>query len=92
MVEEVGKCVLTVSIAGSHCCFSVIQCLPVRVQEERKKRLGPGGLDPLEVMETLPPVSETLSLSSIHLLCHETLFYNQCDMPFVVYSNWGVPR
>ena len=26
-------------------------------QEERKKRLGPGGLDPIEVMETLPRVS-----------------------------------
>ena len=26
-------------------------------EEERKKRLGPGGLDPLEVIETLPPVS-----------------------------------
>ena len=25
-------------------------------EEERKKRLGPGGLDPLEVIETLPPV------------------------------------
>ena len=25
-------------------------------EEERQKRLGPGGLDPLEVMETLPPV------------------------------------
>ena len=35
------------------------------LQEERKKRLGPGGLDPLEVMETLPPVSETLSLFPI---------------------------
>ena len=26
-------------------------------EEERQKRLGPGGLDPLEVMETLPLVS-----------------------------------
>ena len=25
-------------------------------EEERKIRLGPGGLDPVEVMETLPPV------------------------------------
>ena len=25
-------------------------------EEEKKKRLGPGGLDPLEVIETLPPV------------------------------------
>lgn len=25
-------------------------------EEERKKRLGPGGLDPVEVLETLPPV------------------------------------
>lgn len=26
-------------------------------EEERQKRLGPGGLDPIEVMETLPEVS-----------------------------------
>lgn len=26
-------------------------------EEERQKRLGPGGLDPNEVMENLPPVS-----------------------------------
>lgn len=25
-------------------------------EEERKKRLGPGGLDPIEVMESLPKV------------------------------------
>lgn len=28
-------------------------------QEERKKRLGPGGLDPVEVMESLPKVKVT---------------------------------
>ncbi|KAG9461650.1 hypothetical protein GDO78_016150, partial [Eleutherodactylus coqui] len=27
-------------------------------EEERKKRLGPGGLDPVEVYESLPPVSQ----------------------------------
>ena len=26
-------------------------------EEEREKRLGPGGLDPIEVMESLPEVS-----------------------------------
>lgn len=26
------------------------------MQEERQKRLGPGGLDPVEVMESLPEV------------------------------------
>lgn len=26
-------------------------------EEEREQRLGPGGLDPVEVMETLPEVS-----------------------------------
>lgn len=26
-------------------------------EEERQKRLGPGGLDPVEVYESLPPVS-----------------------------------
>ncbi len=28
-------------------------------EEERQKRLGPGGLDPLEIIETLPSVSPT---------------------------------
>lgn len=28
-------------------------------EEERQKRLGPGGLDPVEVYESLPPVSDT---------------------------------
>lgn len=27
-------------------------------EEERQKRLGPGGLDPVEVFETLPVVSD----------------------------------
>jgi len=27
------------------------------LQEEREKRLGPGGLDPIEVYESLPQVS-----------------------------------
>ncbi|XP_065912775.1 hsp90 co-chaperone Cdc37-like [Dysidea avara] len=38
-------------------------------EEERKKRLGPGGLDPLEVLETLPPdlkeCFETQSVSKL---------------------------
>lgn len=29
-------------------------------EEERQKRLGPGGLDPVEVYESLPPVSIVL--------------------------------
>lgn len=33
-------------------------------EEERKARLGPGGLDPAEVFESLPEVSETLSRKS----------------------------
>lgn len=28
-------------------------------EEERQQRLGPGGLDPIEVMESLPKVGET---------------------------------
>ena len=39
-------------------------------EEERKKRLGPGGLDPLEVMETLPDslreCFETKSIAKLH--------------------------
>lgn len=30
-------------------------------EEERKARLGPGGLDPLEVIETLPEVSNLIN-------------------------------
>lgn len=29
-------------------------------EEERQKRMGPGGLDPVEVYESLPAVSSTL--------------------------------
>ena len=29
---------------------------PVAIQEEKKKRMGPGGLDPVEVFESLPKV------------------------------------
>lgn len=29
-------------------------------EEERQKRLGPGGLDPVDVYESLPPVSATI--------------------------------
>ncbi len=29
--------------------------------EERQKRLGPGGLDPVEVFETLPKVSSKMT-------------------------------
>lgn len=36
-------------------------------EEERQKRLGPGGLDPVEVYESLPPVSSQES-SAFHLL------------------------
>ena len=45
------------------CTISTIQQFIVfdgYVKEERKRRLGPGGLDPLEVLETLPPVSVSL--------------------------------
>ena len=38
-----------------------IECLLyLSPQEERMKQLGPGGLDPLEVLKTLPPMSMTL--------------------------------
>ena len=44
--------ILAYNVRSYVCMFSL--------QEERKKRLGPGGLDPLEVLETLPPVSKSL--------------------------------
>lgn len=34
-------------------------------EEERQQRLGPGGLDPVEVMESLPKVSESKYALSI---------------------------
>ena len=38
-------------------------------EEERKKRLGPGGLDPVEVMETLPQeLKECFESKSVSLL------------------------
>lgn len=38
-------------------------------EEERKKRLGPGGLDPVEVMETLPQeLKQCFETKSIALL------------------------
>ena len=30
------------------------------MQEEKEKRLGPGGLDPVEVFESLPKVNKRL--------------------------------
>ena len=34
-------------------------------QEERQKRLGPGGLDPVEVFESLPKVRGRLAICSV---------------------------
>lgn len=41
-------------------------------EEERQNRLGPGGLDPLEVLETLPVVrtSSNTSLTFISLILY----------------------
>lgn len=36
-------------------------------EEERQKRLGPGGLDPVEVFESLPKVVTTFMLP--HYIC-----------------------
>ena len=55
----------------------VMQRAKVRIEEatrayedeERKKRLGPGGLDPVEVMETLPQeLKECFETKSVALL------------------------
>lgn len=35
-------------------------------EEERLKRLGPGGLDPVEVYESLPKVNHSHTHASIH--------------------------
>lgn len=36
-------------------------------EEERQKRLGPGGLDPVEVYESLPPVSSQEAVCTLVL-------------------------
>jgi cell division cycle protein 37 len=36
-------------------------------EEERQKRLGPGGLDPAEVFESLPPVSFCVIFASLNI-------------------------
>lgn len=36
-------------------------------EEEKKARLGPGGLDPIEVFDSLPQVSENVSRKSRYL-------------------------
>lgn len=36
-------------------------------ETEKQKRLGPGGLDPVEVYESLPPVNETPNVIYLHL-------------------------
>ena len=40
-------------------------------EEEKKQRMGPGGLDPVEVMDTLPPVSSTWCMQILSTICHE---------------------
>lgn len=37
-------------------------------EEERQKRLGPGGLDPVEVYESLPTVSSPFTSDPIGLV------------------------
>ena len=47
------------------CCFS---------QDERKKRLGPGGLDPVEVFESLPKVIQITHKTFLALHVHTRLY------------------
>jgi len=35
------------------------ECIREAEEEERQKRLGPGGLDPVEVFESLPKVTDS---------------------------------
>lgn len=41
-------------------------------KEERQQRLGPGGLDPVEVFDSLPPVSVALNCVMQHVLLYST--------------------
>lgn len=45
-------------------------------EEERQKRLGPGGLDPVEVYESLPSVSsqEGSTCHACHLLAIKSAY------------------
>ncbi|MEQ2194650.1 hsp90 co-chaperone Cdc37, partial [Xenoophorus captivus] len=43
-------------------------------EEERQKRLGPGGLDPVEVYETLPPTFQQHTVEKGQLGAHEIMY------------------
>ena len=55
------------------CVFPDLQCWLYMIfvmwcQEEKQKRLGPGGLDPVEVMESLPEVCYICATLTSYLL------------------------
>lgn len=57
-VEEVGFMLRNILICAFICFVLgfVYKYEYIAIQEERQKRLGPGGLDPVEVFESLPLV------------------------------------
>lgn len=57
-------------------------------EEERKARLGPGGLDPVEVFESLPEVNKNLSCNiKVNILYRVSVFSDLFVLCFRVYKN-----
>jgi len=52
-------------------------------EEERNERLGPGGLDPLEVFESLPDVCN--SIHNCNLSC--IIYVYICVCTFIIFRN-----
>ncbi len=52
-------------------------------EEERQKRLGPGGLDPVEVYESLPKVKHSQAHASIHKVFQGEVCHSGRHMLFV---------
>ena len=75
-------CLFCAMISIGCCC-----CL----QEEKKQRLGPGGVDPVEILETLPPVSKKspfASFSSVLLSAQSSYV----DLAFVCMLGLKLPH
>ena len=70
---------LTHTLTHTHTHTHTHAC--VHAQEERQQRLGPGGLDPVEVMETLPEVTVD------HLYYKYTIVYHSIPQYTTVYHS-----
>lgn len=55
-------------------------------EDERKARLGPGGLDPVEVFETLPEVNKNLAYNIKAYILESLLFFLIPSLPVSVFT------